>query len=150
MILSSTRSSSICFIILNLYTKILRIMVIKNLSYCWIPSQRQLNYYFKTKLCKLIVCCDNLEIHFIFHFQMFIFWVTDNFLMYKKPSKHRRRDSAEQSLLHKAKVKYRSFRRKKSRTEPESDVLLSGDDELLDPEYVPITKAIVTWNSVLK
>lgn len=75
---------------------------------------------------------------------MFIFWVTDNFLMYKKKVKQRRRDSAEQSLLQKAKVKYRSFRRKKNRDEDDSDVLLSGDDDLLDPECAQTTKAIVT------
>lgn len=72
---------------------------------------------------------------------MFIFWVTDNFLMYKKKRKQRRRDSAEQSLLQKAKVKYRSFRRKKSKDE-DTDVLLSGDDDLLD--CVPKTKAVIT------
>lgn len=74
---------------------------------------------------------------------MFIFWVTDNFLMYKKKIKQRRRDSAEQSLLQKAKVKYRSFRRKKNRDEEDSDVLLSGDDDLLDRDCVQTTKAII-------
>lgn len=75
---------------------------------------------------------------------MLMFWVTDNFLMYKNPSKRRRRGSAEQSLLQKANMKYRSFRRKKNRTEPESDVLLSGDDELLDSETMPITRTVIT------
>ncbi|CAH1988594.1 unnamed protein product [Acanthoscelides obtectus] len=71
-----------------------------------------------------------------------MFWVTDNFLMYKDPSK-RRRNSSEQSLLQKANIKYRSLRRKK-RVDSESDILLSGDDELLDPETVPISRAVVT------
>lgn len=79
---------------------------------------------------------------------MLMFWVTDNFLMYKDPSR-RRRDSSEVSLLQKAKVKYRNLRKKKFNSE--SDVLLSGtsmpvlkvflfiplhlgDDELIDPE----------------
>lgn len=82
-----------------------------------------------------------------------MFWVTDNFLMYRDPSK-RRRNSSEVGLLEKAKVKYRNLRKKKSGSE--SDILLSGksfvdlnviksnliaslaDDELLDPEHVPI------------
>lgn len=75
---------------------------------------------------------------------MLIFWVTDNFLMYKKSSRYRRRNSAEQSLLQRGKIKNRYFRRKKNLAEPESDVLISGDDELLDSEYVSITKPIVT------
>lgn len=75
---------------------------------------------------------------------MLMFWVTDNFLMYKNPSTRRRRGSAEQSLLQKANVKYRSFRRKRNRGEPESDVLLSGDDELIDSESVPISRTVVT------
>lgn len=75
---------------------------------------------------------------------MLMFWVTDNFLMYKNRSKRRRRGSAEQSLLQKANVKYRSFRKKKNIAEAESDVLLSGDDELLNPDYVPITRTVVT------
>ncbi|VEN42627.1 unnamed protein product [Callosobruchus maculatus] len=47
-----------------------------------------------------------------FFVNMLMFWVTDNFLMYKDPSK-RRRNSSEQSLLQKANVKYRSLRKKK-------------------------------------
>jgi len=54
---------------------------------------------------------------------MLMFWVTDNFLMYRDPSK-RRRNSSEVGLLEKAKVKYRNLRKKKSGSE--SDILLSG------------------------
>ncbi|KAJ8925668.1 hypothetical protein NQ315_009513 [Exocentrus adspersus] len=76
-----------------------------------------------------------------FFVNMLMFWVTDNFLMYKNPAK-RRRDSYSECLLQKAKVKYRSLR-KKSRNS-ESDILLSADDELLDSETVPIARAIIT------
>lgn len=75
-----------------------------------------------------------------FFINILMFWVTDNFLMYKDPTK-RRRDSSEVSLLQKAKVKYRKFRKKK--LDSESDVLLSGDDDLLDPEQVPIVRGSV-------
>lgn len=79
---------------------------------------------------------------------MLMFWVTDNFLMYKNPSKRRRRRcSTDESLLHKSDMKYRSARRKKNSTdrgEPESDVLLSADDELLDSESIPIIRSVVT------
>lgn len=73
-----------------------------------------------------------------------MFWVTDNFLMYKDPAKRRRRSSAslEESLLHRAKVKYRSMRKKN--TYSESDILLSGDDEMLDVESVAIPRSILT------
>lgn len=74
---------------------------------------------------------------------MLMFWVTDNFLMYKDPSKRRRHSSSEESLLQKGRIKYRFLRRKK-KTDPESDVLLSGDDDLLDSETVPINRTVVT------
>lgn len=64
---------------------------------------------------------------------MLMFWVTDNFLMYKKKSiKRPRKNSAEQSLLQRVKVQYRSMRNKERRRDSESDVLLSDDDELLE------------------
>ncbi|ENN72030.1 hypothetical protein YQE_11319, partial [Dendroctonus ponderosae] len=75
-----------------------------------------------------------------FFVNMLMFWVTDNFLMYRDPAK-RRRDSSEVSLLEKAKVKYRSLRKKKS--DSESDILLSADDELLDAEHGPFVGAAV-------
>lgn len=77
-------------------------------------------------------------------FQMLMFWVTDNFLMYKDPMKRRRRSSAnlEESLLQRAKVKYRSLRKK--HTYSESEILLSGDDEMLDVDAEPFSRAIVT------
>ncbi|KAJ8978417.1 hypothetical protein NQ317_018319 [Molorchus minor] len=75
-----------------------------------------------------------------FFINMLMFWVTDNFLMYKSPSKRRR--CSTESLLHRAKIKYRSLRHKKRRGS-ESDLMLSADDELLDPETVPITRAAV-------
>lgn len=62
-----------------------------------------------------------------------MFWVTDNFLMYKKkPLKRPRKNSAEQSLLQRMKVQYRSMKNKERRRDSESDVLLSDDDELLE------------------
>ncbi|KAJ8932009.1 hypothetical protein NQ314_015055 [Rhamnusium bicolor] len=77
-----------------------------------------------------------------FFVNMLMFWVTDNFLMYKDPAK-RRRNSSEESLLQRAKIKYRSLRKKKW-IDSESDILLSADDELLDNETVPITRAVIT------
>ncbi|XP_019867678.2 store-operated calcium entry regulator STIMATE [Aethina tumida] len=76
-----------------------------------------------------------------FFVNMLMFWVTDNFLMYKDPTKRRRNSSgSEDSLLQKAKVKYRAFRKKR---DSESDILLSADDELLDSESVPINRPLV-------
>ncbi|KAL1501670.1 hypothetical protein ABEB36_006960 [Hypothenemus hampei] len=75
-----------------------------------------------------------------FFVNMLMYWVTDNFLMYKDPN-NRRRDSTEVSLLEKAKVNCRTHRKKKSNSE--SDVLLSADDELLDPEQVPIIRGAI-------
>lgn len=77
-----------------------------------------------------------------------MFWVTDNFLMYKKKKvPHERRGSAEQTLLNRVKVQYRSIRRKDKRRDSESDILLSGDEELLDSEdqilRMPTKNAIV-------
>lgn len=64
---------------------------------------------------------------------MLMFWVTDNFLMFKKkPIKRPRKNSAEQSLLQRVKVQYRSMRNKEKRRDSESDILLSDDDELLE------------------
>ncbi|XP_066260625.1 store-operated calcium entry regulator STIMATE-like [Euwallacea similis] len=76
-----------------------------------------------------------------FFVNILMFWVTDNFLMYRDPSR-RRRDSCEVSLLEKAKVKYRALRKKKS--DSESDILLSADDELLDEQVPSIRGALQT------
>lgn len=76
---------------------------------------------------------------------MLMFWVTDNFLMHKSHSKrHVRRTSVEDSLLARTKVKYRSFKKKIKKRDSESDILLSGDDELLDSESIPINRHVVT------
>lgn len=68
---------------------------------------------------------------------MLMFWVTDNFLMHKNKANHR--DNMERSLLTRTKVKYRSIRRKPRRHNSETDILLSGDDELLDAASFPIS-----------
>ncbi|XP_056639496.1 store-operated calcium entry regulator STIMATE-like [Diorhabda sublineata] len=75
-----------------------------------------------------------------FFINMLMFWVTDNFLMYKDPSKRRRYSD---SILRRMHVKYRSLTRKRL-VDSESDVLLSADDELLDSETVPITRTVDT------
>lgn len=46
-----------------------------------------------------------------FFVNMLMFWVTDNFLMYKDPEKRRRQSDV--SLLHRARVKYMALRKKK-------------------------------------
>lgn len=81
----------------------------------------------------------------ISHLQILMFWVTDNFLMYKSASTRSRRTSLEQSLLHRVKVQYRSIRMKDKRRDSESDVLLSADEELLDADDVMLrsTKPVV-------
>ncbi|XP_060536689.1 store-operated calcium entry regulator STIMATE-like isoform X2 [Cylas formicarius] len=86
-----------------------------------------------------------LELAFVmliipFFVNMLMFWVTDNFLMYREPLR-RRRISSEESLLQKAKVKYRNFRKKK--LDSDCDVLLSADDELLDSEVIPIVRGSI-------
>lgn len=65
-----------------------------------------------------------------------MFWVTDNFLMHRSAAARARRASTEQSLLHRVKVKYRSIRMKDKHRESESDILLSGDEELLDSDDI--------------
>lgn len=73
-----------------------------------------------------------------------MFWVTDNFLMYKKkPIKRPRKNSAEQSLLQRVKVQYRSMRNKEKRRDSESDILLSDDDELLEANPGPVQNGLV-------
>lgn len=75
-----------------------------------------------------------------------MFWVTDNFLMHRTHLQRNHRSSFEQSLLQRVKVRYRSIRKDK-RHDSESDVLLSADEELLDPEDHQqgiIGKAIIT------
>ncbi|XP_050298799.1 store-operated calcium entry regulator STIMATE-like [Anthonomus grandis grandis] len=99
-----------------------------------------------------------------FFVNMLMFWVTDNFLMYRDPATvaaerqwRRRRDSCEVGLLQKVKIKYRDHvarrlsvttptligSRKKKKCEEassESDVLLSADDDLIDAENVAIVR----------
>lgn len=75
---------------------------------------------------------------------MLMFWVTDNFLMYKKkPIKRPRKNSAEQSLLQRVKVQYRSMRNKEKRRDSESDILLSDDDALLEANPSPQHSCLV-------
>ncbi|KAJ3648224.1 hypothetical protein Zmor_020043 [Zophobas morio] len=79
-----------------------------------------------------------------FFVNMLMFWVTDNFLMHKsRTSRRLRRDSVEDSLLTRTKVKYRTIKKKARRRDPESDILLSGDDELLDSESTPINRHVM-------
>ncbi|KAF2897666.1 hypothetical protein ILUMI_08507 [Ignelater luminosus] len=66
-----------------------------------------------------------------FFVNILMFWVTDNFLMHRKSRTKSRRNSLEQSLLHKVSLQYRSVRTERN---SESDILLSGDDELLDTD----------------
>lgn len=76
---------------------------------------------------------------------MLMFWVTDNFLMYKKkPIKRPRKNSAEQSLLQRVKVQYRSMKNKEKQRDSESDVLLSDDDELLEANPNSYRNGLVT------
>lgn len=77
---------------------------------------------------------------------MLMFWVTDNFLMYKKkPIKRLRKNSAEQSLLQRVmQVQYRSTRNKERRRDSESDILLSDDDELLEANPGPHRNGFAT------
>lgn len=75
---------------------------------------------------------------------MLMFWVTDNFLMYKTPMSRARKSSAEESLLQKVKIQYRSMRSKVKSRESESDILLTDDEELLDPgPSTPLNRPVV-------
>jgi hypothetical protein len=56
-----------------------------------------------------------------------MFWVTDNFLMRRSS---RRGHPPDPSRLKRVKVRYRKIKKEK-REDPESDVLLSADEELL-------------------
>lgn len=69
-----------------------------------------------------------------FFVNILMFWVTDNFLMHRTSRTGSCRNSAEQSLLHKVSLQYRSVRKLSRDRNSESDILLSGDDELLDPD----------------
>lgn len=51
--------------------------------------------------------------------------------MHRKSRTKSRRNSLEQGLLHKVSLQYRSVRTERN---SESDILLSGDDELLDTD----------------
>lgn len=59
-----------------------------------------------------------------------MFWVTDNFLMFKKPRQ------AETSLLDRVKIRYRLLRKHGRRKSYEADFFVSDDDELLDCEHL--------------
>ncbi|KAJ8949924.1 hypothetical protein NQ318_007632 [Aromia moschata] len=73
--------------------------------------------------------------------EMLMFWVTDNFLMYKDPAKKKAKQFGRKSPAQgESKI---SLPAKKKRRESESDILLSADDELLDPETVPIARAVL-------
>lgn len=75
---------------------------------------------------------------------MLMFWVTDNFLMYKTPIIRTRKSSAEESLLQRVKVQYRSMKSKVKSRESESDILLTDDEELLDPgPSTPLHRPVV-------
>lgn len=67
--------------------------------------------------------------------QILIFWVTDNFLMHRKTRLRPRRGSTEQTLLPKVNLQYRSVN-SYNKENAESDILLSGDDDLIDSEEV--------------
>ncbi|GJQ79122.1 hypothetical protein Trydic_g5375 [Trypoxylus dichotomus] len=73
-----------------------------------------------------------------FFVNILMFWVTDNFLMHRNRKRIRRtrRSSAEQGLLNRMKIQYRSIRNNEKRRDSESDILLSADEELLDPDGV--------------
>ncbi|KAI4466447.1 vacuolar membrane protein [Holotrichia oblita] len=84
-----------------------------------------------------------------FFVNILMFWVTDNFLMHRNRKRVNtpRRSSAEQGLLNRVKIQYRSIRRNDKRRDSESDILLSADEELLDPDDIlqkTSTKPIVT------
>lgn len=72
-----------------------------------------------------------------------MFWVTDNFLMHRNAPitlpHYGRRDSLEDSLLGKVQFKIINASRRR-RHDSENDVLLSGDDDLLDVDQHHIPK----------
>ncbi|CAH1117356.1 unnamed protein product [Phaedon cochleariae] len=78
-----------------------------------------------------------------FFVNMLMFWVTDNFLMLKAPSK-RRRISSEESLLKRVHIKYRSIKKKQKIHKDDMENVSSDDDELLGTESVPVTRAILS------
>lgn len=65
-----------------------------------------------------------------------MFWVTDNFLMHRSSASKSRKSKGDRGLLHRVKIKYRSIRSKEKNRDSESDILLSGDEELLDSEEI--------------
>lgn len=73
-------------------------------------------------------------------FQILMFWVTDNFLMFKDRKSGRR--SSIEKFLQRSRLKYRSFKNKLRRNS-ESDILLSGDDELLSNELNHNMKIVI-------
>lgn len=88
---------------------------------------------------------QNLEVTLVmlvipFFVNILMFWVTDNFLMYKD-HKLSRRTSLE-SFLQRSRLKYRSMKNK-FRRNSESDILLSGDDELLSNELNHNMKIVI-------
>lgn len=59
------------------------------------------------------------------HFQILMFWVTDNILMFKKSKQ------AETSLLDRVRIRYQLLRKSGKGKTYETDILLSDDDEML-------------------
>lgn len=64
-----------------------------------------------------------------FFVNIFIFWVTDNFLM-RHNLKKRLGGTRDKNILQKVKIKYRSIRKDRL-NDSESEALISGDEELL-------------------
>ncbi|KAK9876175.1 hypothetical protein WA026_011293 [Henosepilachna vigintioctopunctata] len=88
---------------------------------------------------------QNLEVTLVmliipFFVNILMFWVTDNFLMYKDDRLSRR--TSLDSFLQRSRLRYRSIK-KKFKTNSETDILLSGDDELLVDELNHNMKIVI-------
>lgn len=110
----------------------------------------QLNFWDSVKDFILAPLAPNpkLELAFVmliipFFVNILMFWVTDNFLMHRNAPitlpHYGRRDSLEDSLLGKVQFKIINASRRR-RHDSENDVLLSGDDDLLDVDQHHIPK----------
>ncbi|KAL3287929.1 hypothetical protein HHI36_002385 [Cryptolaemus montrouzieri] len=75
-----------------------------------------------------------------FFVNILMFWVTDNFLMYRDNRMSRR--TSLDSFLQRSRLRYRSIKNKFKRNS-ESDILLSGDDELLADELNHNMKMVI-------
>ncbi|XP_026462131.1 store-operated calcium entry regulator STIMATE-like [Ctenocephalides felis] len=82
-----------------------------------------------------------------FFVNILMFWVTDNFLM-RHSSRRGRNALAEQSLLQRVKVKYRSIRKTKE-VDSESEDLLSADEELLTSHDKSLIQQRTSLNAIL-